>query len=121
MTRYTLITLAACLTFALSALAAEPAAPAAPSDPHAGLNMPGLPSGHPNIALGQPDTQPAGPATGTIGIKVVQGTKDGPAIGDDTVHVELLHQGITINKFDTKLSSGNALVADVPIVVACDP
>jgi hypothetical protein len=79
---------------------------------------PKLPSGHPDLSG---LTQPAG-ADGTLAIRVVQGTKGGPAVAGLPVKVNLLQRGKAIKKIDTKLDDrGVAVVSDIPLIPQVQP
>ena len=74
-----------------------------------------LPAGHPSVEQMQaaPATQPV--TFGTLTVKAIQKTANGPAISGDDVTVEIYDQENMIKKVQAKLDeSGVAKVADVP-------
>jgi len=61
-------------------------------------------------------------ATGSIAIKVVQGTKGGPKIGPDKVTVELYGRGGKLRTIETKLDAGGvAMIKELPLSMTFQP
>ncbi len=74
-----------------------------------------LPAGHPDISqMKAPTTQQA--INGTLSVRAIQGTKDGPAIGADPFVVEFYVQGQLLDKIEAKLDEhGTTSVGGVPL------
>ena len=65
---------------------------------------------------------PAKATTGSIAVKVVQGTKGGPKIGADKVVVELYGRGGKLRTIETKLdANGVVMVEDLPLGAPFQP
>lgn len=70
-----------------------------------------LPTGHPPLAA--PSTQPG--ATASVAIRAKQGTKDGPAIGEEPFTLELYHRQTLLKKIEGRLDkNGVAVVEGLP-------
>jgi hypothetical protein len=109
-------------------------------------NAPALPSGHPDITKVGPSTRPAGalpsghpqlpsghpdvnaskgqqaPTDGTLAIRVIPGTKDGPAVGGMPVKLDFYHRGKVVQKAELTLDNrGVVLVQNVPLLLQVQP
>jgi hypothetical protein len=71
---------------------------------------PALPSGHPDISNATPATQPA--SHGSMAIRVMQGTKDGPPVKGEPLTVELYSKGQVIRKIDAKVDDTGVTIID---------
>lgn len=86
---------------------------------------PGLPAGHPEIApkggvLAEMPATTAG--TGAITIQAVQGTVNGPPIGNAQVTIQLFHRGQVLAKFSNRLNdAGKVTFADLPLGMPFQP
>jgi len=88
----------------------------------------GLPAGHPDIsgmnaaapAAVRPSTQPS--TIGWLRVQAVQGTKGGAKIGPEPVVVEMYNNGKVLDKVETKLDAGGALLLpNLPTVTPFQP
>jgi hypothetical protein len=79
----------------------------------------GLPAGHPTVT---PSKVPPG-GKGSITLKVVQGTKGGPAVGSEAVTIEYYNaQGEVVAKTSGKLGDkADFTVRDVPLEIPVQP
>ncbi len=92
--------------------------PPLPGAPPSGMG--GLPAGHPTLPGGPPPMAPD--AKGTLVVQAVQGTRGGPAIAGDAVVVELIHDGQSVKKIETKLDDhGQVLLEDLAIGQGVQP
>lgn len=78
------------------------------------------------VAFAQPGAPPIeaadGEPTGTLAIRVVQGTEGGVDPAGSTVHVHLFHRRQLFRTIDTQLDeSGLAMVGDLPVSVGIQP
>jgi hypothetical protein len=81
---------------------------------------PALPSGHPDISNLTPATQPS--SHGSLALRIIQGTKGGPAIKGEPLTVELYHQGKIIRKIDAKVDqTGVTIVEGLSLGLAFQP
>ena len=89
----------------------------------AGVN---LPAGHPDISqmlaeAKAPSTQP-GAISGTVTVKAVQSTANGPSAADDDVTLELYVRGQLLDRMEAKLdASGVAVFKSIPLSLAPQP
>lgn len=59
---------------------------------------------------------------GTLTIRAIQGTKDGPTIGIEDVVIDLVHRDQVVHRMNAKLNElGVAIVPDVPVGVGVRP
>jgi hypothetical protein len=99
----------------------------APAAPAAGGAGEALPEGHPPVPRGHPPlsgmTEPLPPdAKGTLVVRAIQGTRDGPAVAGGKVTVLLVHRGRAIKQFEATLDpQGKAVLADLPVGAGVHP
>lgn len=74
-----------------------------------------LPAGHPDLSQVTPPTsQPR--VTGTLYIRGIQGTKDGPAVASDSFAVEMYIRTQLLERIEGKLdANGRAMITGVPL------
>lgn len=76
---------------------------------------PAMPEGHPQMPAGHPSTEKAvspSPFNGSLVIKAVQGTKDGPVPGNDSVQVEFYAHEKIVHTLQGKIDANGVLMFD---------